>query len=96
MQINKSGDYARRKSIKGWKERESNIRKRIREEFEKGRKTYGPDRIIMELRQQGEKLGRHRCAAYMRDIGVLRIVVRLVVMGIRIYYEMRVFRLCPG
>jgi transposase InsO family protein len=70
LQINKSGYYAWRKSIKGRKEQEANIKKRIREEFEKSRKTYGPDRIVMELRQKGEKLGRRRCAAYMRDMGL--------------------------
>ena len=32
--------------------------------------AYGPDRIVMKLRQKGEKLGRRRCAAYMRDMGL--------------------------
>jgi putative transposase len=70
LQINKSGYYAWRKSLKARNERESNIRKRIREEFENGRETYGPDRIVMKLRQDGEKLGRRRCASYMRDMGL--------------------------
>ena len=70
LQINKSGYYAWRKSLKARTEREANIRKRIREEFEKSRRTYGPDRIVMELRKRGEKLGRRRCAAYMREMGL--------------------------
>ena len=41
LQINKSGYYAWRKSLKARTEREANIRKRIREEFEKSRRTYG-------------------------------------------------------
>jgi len=70
LQINKSGYYAWRKSLKVRNERKANIWKRIREEFEKSRKTYGPDRIVMEMRKKGEKIGRRRCAAYMREMGL--------------------------
>jgi Transposase and inactivated derivatives len=70
LQINKSGYYAWRNGLKAREERRANIKKRIGEAFEKSRKTYGPDRIVMELRKMGEKLGRRRCAAYMREMGL--------------------------
>ena len=50
-------------TVQARNEREANIRNRIREAFEKSRRTYGPDRIVMELRKAGEKPGRRRCAA---------------------------------
>jgi len=68
LQINKSGYYAWRKSREERKAREVYVKKRIREEFEKSRRSYGPDRIVMKLRNGGEKIGRRRCATYMRDM----------------------------
>jgi len=70
LQINKSGYYAWIASRESQKEREAYIKKRIREEFEKGRGTYGPDRIVMKLRQAGEKIGRRRCVVYMSEMGL--------------------------
>jgi hypothetical protein len=70
LQISKSGYYAWRKSHKVRKSREKNIKKRIRDEFEKSRMTYGPDRIVAELRKSGEKVGRRRCVTYMKEMGL--------------------------
>jgi len=70
LQISKSGYYAWRKSHKARKAREKNIKKRIRDEFEKSRMTYGPDRIVAELRKSGEKVGRRRCVTYMKEMGL--------------------------
>jgi len=49
------------------KGREMHTRKRIKEAFEKGRKTYAPDRIVKELRKSGEKVGRQRWVTYMAE-----------------------------
>ena len=38
--------------------------------FEKSRGTYGPARIVQELRKAGDSIGRNRCAAYMADMGL--------------------------
>jgi len=76
LQISKSGYYAWFKSREIRKEREVHTRQRIREEFDKGRKTYGPDRIVKELRKSGEKVGRRRCVTYMADMGLKSIHAR--------------------
>ena len=70
LQINKSGYYAWRKVRESRKGRQEAIKARIREEFEKSEKSYGVDRIVAELRKKGEKLGRRRCGAYMREMGL--------------------------
>lgn len=76
LQIDKSGYYAWCTNRKSSKEREEALKKRIREEFERSRMTYGPDRIVMELRKAGVKIGRRRCVAYMREMGLKSIHVR--------------------
>jgi len=70
LQINKSGYYAWRLGLKARDERNTHTKKRISEEFERSRSTYGPDRIVKELRKTGEKLGLHRCAVYMLEMGL--------------------------
>ncbi len=42
----------------------------IKKEFEASRGTYGPDRIMIQLRKKGEKIGRKKCAEYMADLGL--------------------------
>jgi len=76
LQINKSGYYAWSASRETRKEREGYIKKRIKGEFEKSNGTYGLDRIVMKLRESGEKIGRRRCAFYMRDMGLKSIHCR--------------------
>jgi len=51
-------------------ERETHLKKRIKEAFDESRGTYGPDRIIAELRKKGERIGRKRCAKYMADMNL--------------------------
>jgi len=42
----------------------------IKKEFEANRGTYGPDRITVQLRKIGEKIGRKKCAEYMAELGL--------------------------
>jgi len=44
--------------LKILKKRKELLKKRINEEFSGSRGTYGPDRIIAELQERGERLGR--------------------------------------
>ena len=62
LKIHRTGYYAwlrNRESFEGW---EAHLKKRIKEEFEESRGTYGPDRITAELRKKGEHIGRKKCA----------------------------------
>jgi transposase InsO family protein len=68
MKIERIGYYAWLKKQEFLKEQKAHIKKRIKEEFEKSRGTYGPDRITAELRKKGEHLGRKRCAEYMAEM----------------------------
>ncbi|GHU69255.1 transposase [Clostridia bacterium] len=68
LQIDRTGYYSWLKSREAREEREAYLKKRIKEEFEKSRGTYGPDRITQELRKDGEKIGRNKCAGYMADM----------------------------
>ncbi len=62
LNIERTGYYA------WFRKRESHLKKRIKEEFNESRGTYGPDRITAELRKKGEHIGRKRCAEYMAEM----------------------------
>jgi len=70
LKIERTGYYDWLRKRESLEEREAHLKKRIREEFDESRGTYGPDRITAELRKKGECLGRKRCAAYMADMNL--------------------------
>ncbi|MDR1727777.1 MAG: IS3 family transposase, partial [Acidobacteriota bacterium] len=70
LQIERTGYYAWLKCRDERLERLERLRRRIREEFDRSRGTYGPDRVAAELRKAGEKVGRRRCAAEMAGMGL--------------------------
>jgi putative transposase len=70
LKIDRTGYYAwlgKRETIE---KKETRLKKRIKEKFEESRSTYGPDRITAELRREGERLGRKKCAKYMADMNL--------------------------
>ncbi len=70
LKIERTGYYAWLRKRKFFEEREAHLKKRIKEEFDESRGTYGPDRITVELRKKDECLGRKRCAQYMADMNL--------------------------
>ncbi len=70
LQVERSGYYVWLKRRKAREERKAYLKKRITEEFAKSRGTYGPDRMVQELRNAGESIGRKRCASYMAEMGL--------------------------
>jgi len=68
LKMERTGYYAwlrKREFLEG---KEAHLKKKIKEEFDKSRGTYGPDRITVELHKKGERLGRKKCAGYMADM----------------------------
>jgi putative transposase len=70
LRIERTGYYAWLRRREEKEKRETHLKKRIREEFKKGRGAYGPDRVVAELRKSGERIGRLKCAGYMEDMGL--------------------------
>lgn len=70
LKIERTGYYAWLENREGFERREAHLKKRIREEFEESRGTYGPDRITAELRKKGERIGRKKCTEYMIDMNL--------------------------
>ncbi len=71
LKIERTGYYnwlGKRESLE---EREKHLKKMIKEEFYKSRGTYGPCRIIVELRKKGERIGYKKCAGYMADMDLV-------------------------
>ena len=68
LRIERTGYYAWLRKREYLEEREAYLKKRIKEAFSKSRGTYGPDRIVAELRKTGERLGRRKCARYMAEM----------------------------
>lgn len=70
LEIERTGYYAWLNKREFLEKREQHLKKKIKKEFDESRGTYGPDRIMMELRKKGEHLGRKKCAEYMADMGL--------------------------
>jgi putative transposase len=68
--IERTGYYAWLKREGARAEREGKLKEMIREEFDLGRGSYGPDRISKRIRERGEKIGYKKCAVYMADLGL--------------------------
>ena len=62
--------YARLRNREVSEKRKEQLKKRIKEEFIGSRGTYGPDRIIVELRKRGERLGRMKCRDLMQEMSL--------------------------
>jgi len=70
LQIDRTGFYAWLKRRDRQKEKESYLKARIKDVFKKSRNTYGPDRIVQEMRKAGDSISRGKCAGYMADMGL--------------------------
>jgi putative transposase len=68
LQIERTGYYAWLRNHEVLENRIAYLKKRIKEEFDESRGTYGPDRLTAELRKKGERLGRKKCAEYMAEM----------------------------
>lgn len=70
LEIERTGYYAWLNKREAFEEKEAHLKKRIKEVFDEVDGTYGPDRIVKELRKSGEHIGRKKCAEYMADMGL--------------------------
>lgn len=73
LQIERSGYYAWLKRREHVEQREAVLKEKIKEKFKLSRGTYGPGRIVEELRKDGERVGRKRCGQYMKDMNLVSI-----------------------
>ena len=70
LKIERTGYYAWLRNRESFEDWEAHLKKRIKEEFDESRGTYGPDRVTAILRRQGERIGRKKCAEYMSDMNL--------------------------
>lgn len=69
--VSRSGYYAwSRASGSARARQEAQLRLKIAAVHQQSRETYGSPRITIELRAQGERVGRHRVARLMRQAGL--------------------------
>ena len=70
LEIERTGYYVWINKREALEERETHLKKKIKKEFDESRGTYGPDRIVKELRKKCEHIGRKKCAEYMADMNL--------------------------
>jgi len=69
--VSRSGLYARRKRRPSpRRQRDQQLKPKVREAFERNQKRYGSPRVLIELRREGERLGKNRVARLMREQGL--------------------------
>jgi putative transposase len=69
--VSRSGYYARKKRPPSNRScRDAQLKPKVREAFERNKARYGSPRIMMELRREGEQLGKNRVARLMRQQGL--------------------------
>jgi hypothetical protein len=68
LKVGRTGYYVWLRKRGELEEREEHLKKIIKEKFDESRGTYGPDRITAELRKQGERIWRKKCAKYMASM----------------------------
>jgi putative transposase len=68
LKIERTGYYAWLSNREAFEDKTGYLKKRIKEEFDESRGTYGQDRITAELRKKGESIGRRKCAEYMAEM----------------------------
>lgn len=77
MKVTRSGYYAwkvKQESQKG--KEEKGLVKKIKEIFEKSRRTYGSRKIVQKLKQEGEKANRKKVQRIMQEEKIVPITVR--------------------
>lgn len=57
LKTERTGYYAWLRKREALEKREVYLKKKIKEVFNESRGTYGPDRITVTLRRQGERIG---------------------------------------
>jgi len=71
LHVSRSGFYAHRiKPDRPRRRRDAELKPKIRKVFEQSRHNYGSPRIMIELRREGERLGRNRILRLMREQGL--------------------------
>jgi putative transposase len=71
LEVSRGGFYSWIRRYKSRREQENEqLLIEIREEFRKGRKTYGSPSITRELKKQGKKVNKKRVARIMRENGI--------------------------
>jgi putative transposase len=70
LQLGRTSYYAWLRNREVAEKLKEHLKKRIEEEFAESRDTYGPDRIIAELRITGERLGRVKCRNLMEEMSL--------------------------
>jgi putative transposase len=70
LEVERSGYYAWLKKRKSLQESIEKLKTAMRKIFEDSGGTYGPDRIIVEMRKLGHKIGRARTCSYMEELGL--------------------------
>lgn len=73
LQIERSGYYAWLRRREQVEQREATLKEKIKDQFKLSRGTYGPGRIVEELRKDGEHIGHKRCGKYMKDMNLVSI-----------------------
>jgi putative transposase len=68
--VGRTSYYAWLRNREVAEKRKEHLKKRIKEEFAESRGTYGPDRILAELRKTGERLGRVKCRDLMKEMAL--------------------------
>jgi len=71
FEVSRSGYYSWRKAKESLRmQRDRELQAQIATIHERSRGTYGSPRVTVELREQGERVGRHRVARLMRATGL--------------------------
>lgn len=69
--VSTSGFYAWRKRAPSTRaKKDEQLKVRIKASFEESRKTYGSPRVLEDLREDGEKVGRNRVIRLMQEEGL--------------------------
>jgi transposase InsO family protein len=77
MNVSRSGYYAWLSGKPSERQRENEtLLYRIRQFFERSKRTYGSPRILRDLRQEGFRCGKHRVARLMRQTGLRAVLPR--------------------
>lgn len=75
--VTRSGYYAWKTRQKGEKKKEAKeLVKKVKEIFEKSRKTYGSRKISRELKRQGKRVNRKKVQRIMQEEKIVPITVR--------------------
>jgi putative transposase len=69
--VSRSGYYARKKRPpSARRRRDAELKPKVRQAFERNKRNYGSPRIMIELRREGERLGKNHVARLLREQGL--------------------------